>query len=161
MKRKEFNKVISEANAKHLEQNATKAERLLCEGLLYYGIDFEFQKPLYSKDTCYIADFFIIGKNLIVELDGSAHKGKEKQDEQRSQKIRKRHRYQTIRFTNKQVFSHLESVINKINSYGIEPYKKATRKPKKAKQKYTKRQQFIIDYCKKNKIKCTPEILNG
>jgi Uncharacterized protein conserved in bacteria len=58
MKQREINQLKAETNAKILEQNATLAETILKEALIELGFNFQFQKPIHSKSTCYIADFY-------------------------------------------------------------------------------------------------------
>jgi very-short-patch-repair endonuclease len=139
MKQLEINQLKATKYAKELEQNATLAETILKEALFEYGIDFEFQKPLYSKKTCYIADFYIYDKRLVVELDGSAHKGREEYDAKRTKDIRRVHGFNVLRFKNKAVFADVVKVIHKIQDW--KPYKpksKVQPKPKPPKKKRTK-----------------------
>ena len=142
MKALEINQLKANKYAIQLEQNATLAETILKEALFEYGIDFEFQKPLYSKSTCYIADFYIYDKRLVVELDGSSHKGREDYDAKRTKDIRKLHGYNVLRFKNKAVFADVNKVIAKIQDW--QPYKpkpKAQPKPK-AKKKQPKKAKY-------------------
>ena len=133
MKGLEINQLKANKYATQLEQNATLAETILKEALLEYGIDFEFQKPLYSKSTCYIADFYICDKRLVVELDGSSHKGREDYDAKRTTDIKKLHGYNVLRFKNKAVFADVNKVIAKIQDWQ-QPYKNTTPKKTVAKK---------------------------
>jgi len=140
MKGLEINQLKATKYATQLEQNATLAETILKEGLFEYGIDFEFQKPLYSKSTCYIADFYIYDKRLVVELDGSSHKGREDYDAKRTKDIKKLHGYNVLRFKNKAVFADVNKVIAKIQDWqppykNTKPKKTVAKKPIKPKHK--------------------------
>lgn len=153
MKQLEINQLKATKYAKELEQNATLAETILKEALFEYGIDFEFQKPLYSKSTCYIADFYIYDKRLVVELDGSSHKGREEYDTKRTKNIEKEHGFKVLRFKNKAVFADVNKVIAKIQDWNA-PYRKpkvkvdtiTPHKPKKKKPKIKPSPFWISKY---------------
>lgn len=151
MKQLEINQLKATKYATQLEQNATLAETILKETLFEYGIDFEFQKPLYSKKTCYIADFYIYDKRLVVELDGSSHKGREDYDAKRTKDIKNLHGYHVLRFKNTAVFADVNKVIAKIQDW--QPYKpkpkaqpKAQPKPKSKKKKPKKAKYWCSMY---------------
>lgn len=133
MKQREINQLKAETNAKRLEQNATLAETILKEALIELGFNFQFQKPIHSKSTCYIADFYFPHQHLVVELDGSAHKGREEYDAKRTANIKKYHGYHVLRFKNKAVFADVIKVINKIQDWQPTYKKPKTKKtvPKK------------------------------
>ncbi len=61
----------------------------------------------------YIADFYIAAWNLIVEVDGSAHNGREAYDTKRDADLA-RIGWRTLRFTNDQVFNQLGTVVQTI-----------------------------------------------
>lgn len=127
----EINRLKAEKNAKGLELRATLAETILREALIEFGFDFEFQKPLYTKNTCYIADFFFPEMGLVVELDGSAHNGREKQDARRTANIKKYHKYKVIRFKNAAVFADVIRVVNLIQDWQrLKPLPASEKKPK-------------------------------
>jgi len=125
----EINRLKAETNAKGLEQRATLAETILREALIELGFDFEFQKPLYSKQTCYIADFYFPHQKLVVELDGSAHNGREEYDAKRTDNIRKHHGYHVLRIKNKAVFADVFKAIHKIQDWKP-PIEKRVKLPK-------------------------------
>ena len=150
MKQREINQLKAETNAKRLEQNATLAETILKEALIELGFNFQFQKPIHSKSTCYIADFYFPHQHLVVELDGSAHKGREEYDAKRTKNIEKYHGYHVLRFKNKAVFADVIKVVNKIQDWQP-PIDKANR-PKKAKE------ATIAPKPKKKKAKNKPSL---
>ena len=85
--------------AKQLRQTMTRAETLLWRYLKANRIDglgFRRQTPIQN----YIADFVCFSAKLIVELDGESHDFEEG--------------FQVLRFTNDQVMSNLEGVVETI-----------------------------------------------
>src|SRR5215472_6065594 len=100
--------------AKQLRQTMTPAETLLWRHLKANrvdGIGFRRQVPIKN----YIADFACFSAKLIIELDGESHDFEERQTADR-------HRdaffvsegFQVLRFTNHQVLSNLEGVVEAI-----------------------------------------------
>ena len=73
--------------------------------------DFKFrrQHPLGP----YVADYFCRAANLIVELDGETHFGRERRDQIRDQKL-EQCGYMVIRFLNEQVYEDLDVVLQVI-----------------------------------------------
>lgn len=131
MKQRDINQLKAETNAKRLAETATLAETILKEALIELGFNFQFQKPIHSKSTCYIADFYFPHQHLVVELDGSAHKGREEYDAKRTANIKKYHGYHVLRFKNKAVFADVIKVINKIQDW--KPLVSKSNRPIKAK----------------------------
>jgi len=129
MKQREINQLKAETNAIKLAENATLAETILKEALIHLGFNFEFQKPIYSTNTCYIADFFFPNQYLVVELDGSAHNGREAYDAKRTANIKKHHGYHVLRIKNKAVFADVFKAIHKIQDW-TPPVTKTAKAPK-------------------------------
>ena len=98
------------ANAKHLRKNMTDAEIFLWMYLKngIEGLKFRRQHPI----GVYIADFYCHKVKLIIEADGSIHNRIEiiEKDQQKE----KDWGYNIIRFTNKQILSNTDFVIDKI-----------------------------------------------
>jgi imidazole glycerol-phosphate synthase subunit HisF len=102
------------ANAKHLRKNMTAAETVLWMHLKIgiSGFRFRRQHPI----GLYIADFYCHKAKLIVEVDGSIHKGPTiKENDERRQKELEKWGYTVIRFTNEEVLQKSETVIDKIS----------------------------------------------
>jgi very-short-patch-repair endonuclease len=100
--------------ARDLRKRMTPAERILWSCLRknqVQGCRFRRQHPL----GYYIADFYCVEIKLVIEIDGTSHNGKEEYDEQREKTI-KDYGLVIIRFTNEQVFTELNFVINTIRS---------------------------------------------
>jgi very-short-patch-repair endonuclease len=100
--------------AKELRQSMTRAETLLWRYLKANRIDglgFRRQTPIRN----YIVDFVCMSAKLIIELDGESHEFEERQkaDESRDAFFVSQG-FQVLRFTNEQVMSSLEGVVEVI-----------------------------------------------
>ena len=100
-------------NAIHNRQYATEAERLLWHYLKEKKIGYKFRRQHIVGE--YITDFINLKHKLIIEVDGKYHQEVEqvKKDAQRTQYLEQKG-YTVIRFTNEEVFNHIEDVIKKI-----------------------------------------------
>ncbi len=101
-------------NAKVLRKRETKAEQMLWERInnkQLRGFKFRRQHPI----SCFIADFYCHKAKLIIELDGSIHNLHEvkEKDQGRTYEIEKLG-ITVIRFTNQEIYSNLETVIEDI-----------------------------------------------
>jgi very-short-patch-repair endonuclease len=100
--------------AKQLRRAMTRAETLLWRYLKANRIDglgFRRQVPIRN----YIADFVCFSAGLIVELDGESHDFEERQKaDQTRDAFFAAEGFQVLRFTNEQVMSNLEGVIEVI-----------------------------------------------
>jgi imidazole glycerol-phosphate synthase subunit HisF len=106
------NKFLFDMAGQH-RRNATAAEKLLWSKLCnkQLGVKFRRQHPLYA----YIVDFYCHSHRLIIEVDGLVHNTEEAKlnDSIRSQAFEE-NKIKIIRFTNDEVFSDLENVLEKI-----------------------------------------------
>src|SRR6266403_2587503 len=109
--------VVSErqrGRAKQLRQAMTRAETLLWRYLKANRIDglgFRRQTPIQN----YIADFVCFSAKLIVDLDGESHDFEERQKaDQKRDAFFLSKGFQVLRFTNDQVMSNLEGVVETI-----------------------------------------------
>lgn len=165
MNQLETNKQRAIENAKGLSERATLAEQILKEALLEFNIPFEFQKPLYSNHTCYIADFYILGRKLVVELDGSSHDGNKEKDDLRTAKIKKHHGFEVMRFKNTAIFADVIKVVNKIYNYTPkkETAKVVKMKPNKPKKKKKGKQAWctMYDPLEKKRARVMAKIANN
>ena len=100
--------------AKQLRQAMTRAETLLWRYLKAGRIDglgFRRQVPIRN----YIADFVCFSANLLIELDGESHDFEERQKaDQNRDSFFTSEGFQVLRFTNGQVMSNLEGVVETI-----------------------------------------------
>lgn len=100
-------------NAIHNRQYATEAERLLWHYLKEKKIGYKFRRQHIVGE--YITDFINLKHKLIIEVDGKYHQEAEQviKDAQRTQYLEQKD-YTVIRFTNEEIFNHMEDVIKKI-----------------------------------------------
>jgi very-short-patch-repair endonuclease len=108
------------SRAKQLRQAMTRAETLLWRYLKANRIDglgFRRQVPIRN----YIVDFVCMSAKLIIELDGESHDFEERQ---KADQIRDAffgsEGFQVLRFTNEQVMSNLEGVVETIRQAAID-----------------------------------------
>ncbi len=109
--------VVSErqrSRAKQLRRAMTRAETLLWRYLKANrmdGVGFRRQTPIGK----YIADFVCFSSKLIIELDGESHDFEERQRvDQRRDVFFATQGFEVLRFTNEQVMSNLEGVVEAI-----------------------------------------------
>ena len=109
--------VVSEgqrSRAKQLRRTMTRAETLLWRYLKANRIDglgIRRQTPIGN----YVADFVCFSSKLIIELDGESHDFEERQKaDQRRDAFFAAEGFQILRFTNEQVMSNLEEVVEAI-----------------------------------------------
>ena len=100
--------------AEELRNNMTDAERLLWLRLSKskLGVRFKAQHPI----NIFIADFYCHKYKLVVEVDGEIHKVQEEYDAGRTVEL-ERFGITVIRFTNEEVFTNVDSVIDRIKAY--------------------------------------------
>jgi very-short-patch-repair endonuclease len=100
--------------ARHLRNNMTDAENILWLKLRrkqLHGFQFYRQKIIDQ----YIVDFYCHAANLVIELDGGQHfeEAHQLRDIQRDQLLKEKG-LRVLRFTNREVLKHLDSVLEKI-----------------------------------------------
>ena len=112
---------IAKVLCKDLRKNPTKAEKILWKALRnrkLLNMKFRRQQPIFhdltGRETFFIADFYCYEKNLIIELDGTIHNFKIKQDKERTE-ILNSLGLRIIRFSNNEVENNLNNVIKKIS----------------------------------------------
>ncbi|MCP3474488.1 endonuclease domain-containing protein [Bradyrhizobium sp. CCGUVB1N3] len=102
------------SRAKQLRRAMTRAETLLWRYLKANrmdGVGFRRQTPIGN----YIADFVCFSSKLVIELDGESHDFEERQRaDQRRDAFFAAESFQVLRFTNEQVMSNLEGVVEAI-----------------------------------------------
>ncbi|HWZ36912.1 MAG TPA: endonuclease domain-containing protein [Bradyrhizobium sp.] len=109
--------VVSErqrSRAKQLRRTMTRAETLLWRYLKANrmdGVGFRRQTPIGN----YIVDFVCFSSKLIIELDGESHDFEERQKaDRRRDAFFASEGFRVLRFTNEQVMSNLEGVVEAI-----------------------------------------------
>jgi len=98
--------------AQELRNNATFTERILWKYLKQRqlkGYQFMRQKPIDN----YIVDFYCSKLNLVIEVDGITHNGKQKYDKSRESKLEELG-FKVLRFDGHFVLSNTNDVLEKI-----------------------------------------------
>jgi very-short-patch-repair endonuclease len=111
---------------RQLRNNATPAEKLLWKELKkrnLSGEKFLRQFPIFvsyntSRKAFYIADFYCAKLKLVVEVDGPIHLFKKEYDENRDLVMTEMGLH-VMRFTNDDVITNVDNVIEKIMFYCI------------------------------------------
>ncbi|HEY9626260.1 MAG TPA: DUF559 domain-containing protein [Coleofasciculaceae cyanobacterium] len=100
------------AAARKLRQNLTPAEQVLWQALKnrqLNGLKFRCQHPVGS----FIVDFYCPQCRLVIELDGEIHQQQLEYDIARTKQL-SNFGYQIIRFSNQEVITNLNLVLNQI-----------------------------------------------
>jgi ATP-dependent DNA helicase RecQ len=99
--------------ARRLRREMPKTERLLWQKLRglppELGLTFRRQHPIHP----FIVDFACIKIKLAIELDGDSHDARQKQDKKRDEYLQSLG-YLTMRFTNNELMSDIDSVVETI-----------------------------------------------
>jgi ATP-dependent Lhr-like helicase len=103
-------------NAKRMRQLPTEAENVLWQHLGRKSLGHRFRRQHLIGN--YIVDFVCLEKNLIVEVDGEYHHTPEQQtlDRERTFDLNEQG-YRVIRFTNGEVLSNIDRILQKINLF--------------------------------------------
>ncbi len=99
--------------ARALRKQMTPAERALWQRLRRKQLDgwrFRRQHPVGN----FVVDFFCAKARLAVEVDGPIHFEQQEYDEERTQLLEDLKNYRVLRFTNEQVISDIEGVLEEI-----------------------------------------------
>ncbi|MHA1829076.1 MAG: endonuclease domain-containing protein [Candidatus Heimdallarchaeaceae archaeon] len=92
----------------------TKAEMVLRFALEREKINFITQEPIRTENGLFIVDF-VIGSDLIVEVDGGSHVGKTQLRKDRWKTLELTNAgYKVLRFTNREVMKKLDKVVETI-----------------------------------------------
>jgi very-short-patch-repair endonuclease len=95
-----------------LRRNSTKPERLLWSVLRGKNLGrFKFRRQHAIEP--YIVDFYCAAAELVIELDGESHEGRQEYDAERSEFLRDLG-LRVVRFTNDDVLTNLEGVADAI-----------------------------------------------
>ena len=103
---------LKERSREH-RKDPTKAEEVLWQAIRNSKLGYKFRRQ--HAIHIYIADFVCLDKKLIVEVDGGYHQDENQQyiDAQRTHDLNALG-FTVIRFTNDEVLSGLENVVEKI-----------------------------------------------
>ena len=99
--------------AQYNRNHPTEAESLLWEHLRAGALGVSFKRQHVIGD--YIADFICLSQKLIIELDGAYHNTpkQELNDQQRTEWLENKG-YCVIRFTNEELYSNIDKVLETI-----------------------------------------------
>ncbi|HET7576211.1 MAG TPA: DUF559 domain-containing protein [Sphingomicrobium sp.] len=97
--------------AKELRKRLTEPERRLWYRLRANRLGVKFQKQAVLAP--YIVDFVSRSNRLVIEVDGDTHAGQEAYDAART-KVLEARGYSVLRFTNADVMTNLDEVLNAI-----------------------------------------------
>lgn len=100
--------------AKSMIKNPTECEAILYDAMTEAGIQFKAQEIIGP----YIADA-VIGYKHVVEVDGPVHDGRAEYDQARDHFMWRRG-YKVQRFTNREIKSNVNAVIERIKEYHCE-----------------------------------------
>jgi len=113
---------VAKVVCRDLRKNATKAERLFwdavrnrkLEGKKFYR-QYPFLHDITGRETFFVVDFYCHEEKLVIELDGSIHQYKLKEDKER-EKILGYLGLRILRFRNEEVINNLDDVLKKVKS---------------------------------------------
>jgi very-short-patch-repair endonuclease len=103
--------IETRTHAKQLRANLTEPERRLWYNLRANRLGVKFQRQVVLAP--YVADFASRSHRLVVEIDGDTHAEREAYDAARTRALEQRG-YRVIRFTNTDVMTNLDEVLNAI-----------------------------------------------
>jgi very-short-patch-repair endonuclease len=100
------------SRVREARRNATPAERTLWGKLRSQQLDgWKFRRQVWIGP--FIADFFCAAAKLVVEIDGDEHATRETYDNRRTNWLASKG-FRVIRFSNSEVMSNLEGVLEQI-----------------------------------------------
>ncbi len=105
-------KAIQE-RARELRKDMTPAEKKLWQYLRRDQLDGAHFRKQHAVDT-YIIDFFCAKSKLVIEVDGDSHAEQMEYDTVRTQWLNEQHNYRVLRFTNREVLTNIEAVVEAI-----------------------------------------------
>ena len=100
--------------ARELRREMTYAEKRLWQYLRNDQLGVQFRKQ-HAVDT-YIVDFFCAKSKLVIEVDGDSHAEQIEYDAARTQWLSEQHGYRVLRFTNHDVLTNIEAVLEAIRA---------------------------------------------
>lgn len=97
-----------------MRRKPTESEKLLRRALNKASKPTQYRWQFQSMMRGYILDFYCPVVRIAVEVDGSAHDGREKKDETRDAVLRKQVGIVTVRFTNEEVLADPDKIAGSI-----------------------------------------------
>jgi very-short-patch-repair endonuclease len=109
-----YNKSTEKEKRRRLRQNQTKAEALLWQKLRDRQIEGLKFRRQYSVE-CFVLDFYCPALRLAIEIDGESHQSEEAAAYDRDrQAFIEALGIRFLRFTNQEVYEHLDAAIEQI-----------------------------------------------
>lgn len=106
-----------------LVQNQTESETKFKALLKAASLEYSFQHVFYyprknGGKGFYIVDFYLPEKNIVIEIDGGYHNSTEQKqrDKDRSKALKAEGILEVLRYTNEEVTSKTEEIINKLST---------------------------------------------
>jgi very-short-patch-repair endonuclease len=104
-----------QARARELRKELTPAEKKLWQYLRTDQLEGAHFRKQHAVDT-YIVDFFCAKSKLVIEIDGDSHAEQREYDAARTQWLTEQHNYRVLRFTNREVLTNIEAVVEAIRA---------------------------------------------
>jgi very-short-patch-repair endonuclease len=104
-----------QSRAKELRRELTPAEKQLWARLRNGQINGAQFRRQHAVGT-YIVDFFCARSKLVIEVDGDSHADQVEYDAQRTAWLNEQKHYCVIRFTNREVMTNLDAVLEAIRA---------------------------------------------
>ena len=101
--------------ARELRRELTPAEKKLWHYLRNDQLDGAHFRKQHAVDT-YIVDFYCAKSKLIIEVDGDSHAEQMEYDAERTRWLNEQHHYRVLRFTNREVLTNIEAVVEAIRA---------------------------------------------
>jgi leucyl-tRNA synthetase len=97
-----------------LKRNPTQAEKIMWEHLRDKKTGYKIRRQHIIEN--FVTDFVCLTKKVVIEIDGKIHLKQKEYDEYRSNRLNDLG-YDTIRFTNEEVFANATLVTQKIKDF--------------------------------------------
>ena len=111
----ETNKKKAYALAKDQRRKKWKHEMIFKKMLNREGIQHVHQKPFYTEHWFYVGDFYIPKLKMLIELDGSSHKGNKLHDTKRTNRLAESRKVQSmLRVKNSDIIQRPRWVYQKV-----------------------------------------------
>ena len=101
--------------ARELRKEMTPAEKKLWQYLRGEQLAGAHFRKQHAVDT-YIVDFFCAKSKLVIEVDGDSHAEHMEYDAARTQWLSEQHDYRVLRFTNREVLTNIDAVVEAIRA---------------------------------------------
>ncbi len=124
----------------------TSAELKLYRQLQQNGYQVLFQHPFQHGKSFYILDIYVCGKKIAIEVDGGYHNtARQKIRDQKRDQILQATGLKVLRISNDDVYNHIDTVIERINTIAVSPCGES--RPKQTRpEKKRDNQTWLVSY---------------